>query len=153
MSAAADEHEERTLGQLFAAATSDMSALVHDEIALAKAELRADAKKATVGGTAFTIGLSLILFGIPVLSFAFAYFLRWLGLGLAWSFLITFGVHVVIGTVIVLYGIARLKRLNKPEKAIDSARRTVEVISGTRPGGRTPKDGRPEAEAVARSTP
>jgi hypothetical protein len=33
---------ERTLGQLVASATAEMSALVHDEIALAKAELRQD---------------------------------------------------------------------------------------------------------------
>jgi uncharacterized membrane protein YqjE len=153
MSAAADEKTERTLGELVAAATADVSALVHDEIELAKVELRENVKKATIGGTAFTVGLCLVLFGIPVLSFAFAYCLHWATpLGLAWCFFIVFWVHVLLGLLFVAYGIARLKKLNKPEKAIDSAKRTVEVISGTRPGGRTPQEGRQDTKAVTRST-
>ncbi len=36
---------ERSIGQLFATATAEMSALVHDEIALAKAQLRQDVKR------------------------------------------------------------------------------------------------------------
>lgn len=37
---AADNGTERSLGQLVATATAEMSALMHDEIALAKAEFR-----------------------------------------------------------------------------------------------------------------
>lgn len=40
---------ERTLGQLVASATAEMSALVHDEIALAKAEIRQDVKRVGIG--------------------------------------------------------------------------------------------------------
>lgn len=40
---------ELTLGQLVASATAEMSALVHDEIALAKAEIREDAKRVGSG--------------------------------------------------------------------------------------------------------
>lgn len=40
---------ERTLGQLVASATAEMSALVHDEIALAKAEIREDVKRVGSG--------------------------------------------------------------------------------------------------------
>ena len=35
---------ERSIGQLFASATTEMSALVHDEIALAKAQLKQEIK-------------------------------------------------------------------------------------------------------------
>src|SRR5919112_3750317 len=36
---------ERSIGQLFATATTELSALVHDEIALAKAQLKRDVKR------------------------------------------------------------------------------------------------------------
>ena len=45
-----DPRQERTLGQLVASATQDISALVRSEIALAKAEIAVQAKKAGVGG-------------------------------------------------------------------------------------------------------
>lgn len=43
---------ERSIGQLVATATTEMSALVHDEIALAKAQLKQDVKRGAVGGGA-----------------------------------------------------------------------------------------------------
>ena len=45
--------EERTLGQLVADASHDVSDLVRHEIALAKAEIREDAKNAALGGAMF----------------------------------------------------------------------------------------------------
>lgn len=45
---------DRSLGQLVASATAEMSALVHDEIALAKAELRQDVKRGAIGGIAIS---------------------------------------------------------------------------------------------------
>ncbi|WP_419996252.1 phage holin family protein [Streptomyces boninensis] len=152
MSAGVDQHTERTLGQLVATATADMSALVHDEIALAKAELRNDVKKAGVGSGSFIVAAALALFGIPVLSFAAAYGLHALGLALGWSFLIVFGVHFVLAAIIGAFGYAWMKRINKPEKTIASARQTVEVFSGVRPGGRTTQSGRKPTDGVARST-
>ncbi|WP_217146912.1 phage holin family protein, partial [Streptomyces sp. AC627_RSS907] len=73
---AADEGGNRSLGQLVSTATSELSALVHDEIALAKAELRQDAKRVVMGSTAGIVAGVLLLFSLPVLSFALAYGLR-----------------------------------------------------------------------------
>ncbi|WP_032761603.1 phage holin family protein, partial [Streptomyces alboviridis] len=39
---------------MFASATTEMSALVHDEIALAKAQLKQDVKRGAVSGGAFS---------------------------------------------------------------------------------------------------
>lgn len=44
---------ERSIGELVASATTEMSALVHDEIALAKAQLKQDVKRGAVSGGAF----------------------------------------------------------------------------------------------------
>jgi len=46
---------ERSIGQLFASATTELSALVHDEIALAKAQLKRDVKRGAVGGAVLAV--------------------------------------------------------------------------------------------------
>ncbi|MEV6103106.1 phage holin family protein [Streptomyces sp. NPDC051940] len=148
MGAPADEHVERSLGQLVAGATADMSALIHDEIALAKAELREDVKKAGIGSAATVAGGALVLFGIPVLSFAGAYGLHEAGIWLWASFLIVFGVHVLLGAIVALVGVRFFKKVNKPEKTIASVQETVHVFSGVRPGGRRPEEGRVSSDGV-----
>ena len=47
-----------------------MSALVHDEIALAKAQLKQDVKRGAIGGGAFTAAGAVLIFSLPMLSFA-----------------------------------------------------------------------------------
>ena len=48
---------DRSLGQLVASATAEMSALVHDEIALAKARAPAGRQaRRAIGGGAFMVG-------------------------------------------------------------------------------------------------
>src|SRR4051812_20838922 len=76
----------RSLGQLFASATAEMSALVHDEIALAKAELRQDAKRAAIGSGALVVALTLAVFAVPMFSFACAYGIHALGITMGWSY-------------------------------------------------------------------
>lgn len=70
---------ERSVGQLFAAATADLSSLVHDEIALAKAEIRADVKRGVAGSVSGVVAGVIALASIPMFSFAAAYLLRYWG--------------------------------------------------------------------------
>ena len=67
---------ERSIGQLFASATTEMSALVHDEIALAKAQLKQDVKRGATSGGAFSVAAAILLFSLPMLNFALAYGIR-----------------------------------------------------------------------------
>ncbi|MFW6692919.1 phage holin family protein [Streptomyces sp. MAR4 CNX-425] len=149
----ADAHldTQQSLGQLVSTATSDLSALVHDEIALLKAETREDIKRAGAGGAALGIAAVLVLFGIPVLSFAAAYGLHALGLALGWSFLIVFGVHLLLGGVVAVWGIAKMRKMSKPERAMNSAKETATVISDSLRGRGHPVDRRKPAADVARS--
>lgn len=124
---------DRSLGQLFASATAEMSALVHDEIALAKAEMRQDVKRGAIGSVAFIVTGVLVLFALPVLSFAAAYGIHNLGLGLAWSFLIVGGAFILLGGLIALFGYAKLKKVKPPEKSIASAKQTMAVLQGVKP--------------------
>ncbi|MFI0261860.1 phage holin family protein [Streptomyces sp. NPDC017056] len=148
----ADDGADRSLGQLVASATAEMSALVHDEIALAKAELRQDAKRAGIGSAAFLVAGALALFALPVLSFAAAYGIHNLGLGLAWSFLIVGGAFLIVALLLVLVAVAKLKKIKKPEKTISSAKETAAVLQNVKPHPRAVPEGHPVLESVTRSS-
>ncbi|WP_407287388.1 phage holin family protein [Streptomyces sp. BP-8] len=149
---AADHGADRSLGQLVASATAEMSALVHDEIALAKAELRQDAKRAGIGSAAFVVAGALALFALPVLSFAAAYGIHNLGIGLAWSFLIVGGAFLVLAGLLALIAIAKIKKIKKPEKSINSARETAAVLQKAKPHPRLETMDHPVLESVTRSS-
>ncbi|MEV0372811.1 phage holin family protein [Streptomyces sp. NPDC050636] len=148
---AADDGTDRSLGQLVASATAEMSALVHDEIALAKAELRQDAKRAGISSAAFASAGALALFALPVLSFAAAYGIHNLGLGLAWSFLIVGGAFLVLAGLLVAIAVAKIKKIKKPEKSISSAKETAAVLQKAKPHPRVAPADHPVLESVTRS--
>jgi hypothetical protein len=131
---------ERSLGQLVASATAEMSALVHDEIALAKAELRQDVKRGVIGGAAITIAGVFALFSLPVLSFAAAYGIHNLGLGLAWSFLIVGVAFLLLAGLLALLAVAKFKKVKPPERSIASAKQTAAVLQGVKPHTRPAQD-------------
>ncbi|MDT0456786.1 phage holin family protein [Streptomyces sp. NBC_00400] len=149
---AADDGTDRSLGQLVATATAEMSALVHDEIALAKAEFRQDAKRAGIGSAAFMVAGALALFALPVLSFAAAYGIHNLGLGLAWSFLIVGGAFLVLAGLLALIAMAKMKKIKKPERSISSAKETAAVLQKAKPHPRLAPVEHPALESVTRSS-
>jgi hypothetical protein len=148
---------DRSLGQLVASATAEMSALVHDEIALAKAQLRQDVKKAGIGGAAFSAAGAVLLFSLPMLSFALAYgFEAWTGWNLAWCFLLSFAVNVVLAALLGLIGTVFVKKAKKgkgPQKAVASAKETAAVLGNAKPHPRrvelTKSSGSTRAERVS----
>ncbi|WP_412077551.1 phage holin family protein [Streptomyces xanthophaeus] len=140
---------ERTLGQLVASATAEMSALVHDEIALAKAEIRQDVKRAGIGGAAITVAGVFALFSLPVLSFAAAYGIHNLGLGLAWSFLIVGSAFLLLAGLLALLAVKKFKKVKPPEKSIASVKQTAAVVGTVKPHPRPVSD---KAVGVARSS-
>lgn len=140
---------ERTLGQLVASATAEMSALVHDEIALAKVEIRQDVKRAGIGGTAIAIAGVFALFSLPVLSFAAAYGIHNLGLGLAWSFLIVGAAFLLLAGLLALLAVRKFKKVKPPEKSIASVKQTAALVGTVKPHARAVSD---KAVGVARSS-
>ncbi|QNP64431.1 phage holin family protein [Streptomyces genisteinicus] len=128
---------DRSLGQLVASATAEMSALVHDEIALAKAQLRQDVKKAGIGGGLFTVAAMVLLFSLPMLSFALAYgFRTWTGWNMALCFLLSFAVNVALALLLALVGLVFVKKAKKgkgPQKAVASAKETAAVLQNAKP--------------------
>ena len=129
----ADARTDRSLGQLVATATAEMSALVHDEIALAKSELRRDFKRGAAGGSAMGVAGVFALFSLPVLSFAAAYGIHNLGLGLAWSFLIVGGAYLVVAGILSLLALRAFKRVSPPERSIQSTKKTMATLKNVKP--------------------
>jgi hypothetical protein len=142
---------DRSLGQLVASATAEVSALVHDEIALAKAEVRQDVKRGVTGSVAFIIAGVLILFAIPVLSFGAAYWIHTTGLGLAWCFGIVGLAFILLGVLLALFAIAKFKKVKPPEKSIASAKQTAAVLQGVKPHPRPAVTARAGLPAVTAS--
>jgi hypothetical protein len=125
---------ERSVGQLFAAATADLSSLVHDEIALAKAEIRRDVIRALSGSVSGVIAGVAILASIPVLSFGLAYGLTaWAQIPLWGSFFAVFGLYVLVGAVFALMAVRFFKKLEKPNRTIEGAQATAEVLKNAKP--------------------
>ncbi|MEW1793072.1 MULTISPECIES: phage holin family protein [Streptomyces] len=140
---------DRSLGQLVSSATAEVSALVHDEIALAKAELRQDVKRGVTGGAAIGIAAVFALFSLPVLSFAAAYGIHNWGLGLAWSFLIVGGAFLLIAGLLALIALRKFKKVKPPEKTIASAKETAAVLQTVKPH---PRPVHEAGKTVARSS-
>ena len=120
---------ERTLGQLVADATRDISSIVHSEVALAKAEIAADAKKAGAGAGMFVTAGVLAFLALILLLIAAAYGLVAAGLPPWAAFLIVAGVLLVIGAILVLAGKHNFDNLKgKPERAIKSTQDTIAAV-------------------------
>ena len=120
---------ERTLGQLVADATHDVSSIVRSEIALAKAEISADAKKAGAGAGMFAAAGVLTLLGLILLLIAAAYGLVAAGLAPWLSFLIVAGVLLVGGAILALVGKSSVSKVKgKPERAIKNAQDTIAAM-------------------------
>ncbi|MEU7037248.1 phage holin family protein [Streptomyces sp. NPDC046237] len=156
---------ERSLGQLVASATAEMSALVHDEIALAKAEIRQDVKRGAIGGAAGTAAATVLLFSLPMLSFALAYGINtWTGghngdggWNLAWCFLLSFAANVLLAGLLGLLAYAKFKKVKPPEKSINSAKQTAAILQNAKPHPRPERAALPatvqdKVAAVGRSS-
>ncbi|MFD5627101.1 MULTISPECIES: phage holin family protein [unclassified Streptomyces] len=150
---------ERSIGQLFASATTEMSSLVHDEIALAKAQLKQDVKRGAVSGGAFAVAATVLIFSLPMLSFALAYGIRtWSHWNMAICFLLSFAANVLVAAVLALIGVVFAKKAKKskgPQKVAASVKETAGVLQNAKPHPRElpVRDRVPTAiEAVGRSS-
>jgi hypothetical protein len=124
---------ERTIGQLVAEATSDVQEIVRAEIALAKAELKVDAKNGALAGGLFGAAGYLGMLASIVLTIAGGYGLVAAGLAPWLAFLVLGAALLLIAAVLVLVGRSRVSKVGPPNRAIRS---TKEAIAAVRPGSR-----------------
>jgi hypothetical protein len=126
--------EERTLGQLVADASQDLSELIRYEIALAKAELTDDLKRGGIAGGLFGVAGFLGLLSLVTLLIAAAYGLVAAGLSPWLSFLIVTAALLLLAAIAVLIGIRQIKKIEPPERAVREAKLTIAAVKGNRNG-------------------
>jgi hypothetical protein len=124
-----DPRQERTLGQLVASASQDISTLIRSEIALAKAEVSVQMKKAGVGGGLLAGAAVILFYSVYFIFITIAEGIQALGLARWLSFLIVTVFMLLVAGVLGLLGVRKMKTVEPaPEKAIAEAQQTVEGI-------------------------
>lgn len=122
-----------SVGELLSNVMKDLSTLVRQEVALAKAEVKAEAGKAAkgagmLGGAGFA-GYMVVLF----LSIAL-----WQGLAnvldSGWAALIVAVVWAIAGAVLYATGRSEVRRVNpKPERTVETLQQVPDALKGERP--------------------
>jgi hypothetical protein len=118
-----------SVGDLIGDISQDLSALMRQELELAKAEIKVEVTKAgkavgMFGGAGFA-GYMVLLF----LSLGL-----WWGLAdvmpVGWAAVVTAGVWAVIGAALALAGRSTLRTVNpKPERTIETARQVPDALT------------------------
>ncbi|MDF8264811.1 phage holin family protein [Luteipulveratus flavus] len=120
---------ERTLGQLVADASTDLSGIVKGEIDLAKLEMKSEVSKAGKGGGLLAAAGLFALYMLMFLLLAAAWGIHAAGLSLWLSLLIVAGVLLLITLILALLGRSSLKKMRGgPKKTIANAQQTVKAI-------------------------
>ncbi|MFV0458670.1 MAG: phage holin family protein [Actinomycetales bacterium] len=123
-----DIRDERTIGQLVADINSDITGLVRAEIALAKAELREDAKRGGIGAGLLAGAGVLGLVGFVLLCITAGFALAAAGLSYWAAFGIVTLVLFVLAGILALVGKGRLSNIAGPQQAIDTTKQSIEQV-------------------------
>jgi uncharacterized membrane protein YqjE len=113
--------EDKSLGELVAMASANLSQLVKSEMKLAKLELKGDAKRAALGGVLFGVAGVIACVVVILLSIAAAYGLVAAGIYHWAAFLIVSGAYVLLAAVLIGIGLLRLRKMSR----MSTTRRTV----------------------------
>ena len=127
--------DESSIGALVQSAMADVSTLIRSEVELAKTEISRSAKKAGVSVALFAVaGVLLAFAGIyffVMIAEALALVLpRWAAYGIVTLFLL------IVAGLAALVGRRMLKKLDKPERTMESLRELPEVMHREAPGER-----------------
>jgi len=127
---------EPSLGTLVQSAMADVSTLIRGEVELAKTEMAKSAKKGGIGAGAFGAAGVVLAFSGFFFGIALAEFLTWLGLPRWISYLIVWFLLVLLAAVAALVGRRFIKKIEKPERTIESLKDLPEVLRREEPGAR-----------------
>jgi hypothetical protein len=117
-------NEEASIGTLVQSAMADMSTLIRAEVELAKSEISKSAKKAGIGAGSFGAAGVVLAFSVFFIGIALAEFITWLGL------------FVLVAGLAAMIGVRFMKRIEKPERTIETLRDLPEVMHREAPGQR-----------------
>ena len=121
-----------TIGKLVIDASRDISTLVHQEIELAKSELKVSVKHGGTGIGLFGAAAFLGVLAIIMLSVAIVYLIHWNGdgLDLHWAFLIVFAFYLLLAAILAYVGLKQVKQVKAPERAIHQGKEIPRALKG-----------------------
>ena len=117
---------DKSLGELVATATKDLSLLVQQEVALAKSEIKKDVAAAGKGAGLFGGAGFAGLFALIFLSISAAYGISSLGVPLGCGFFAVGAIYLIAAAVLALSGKKKLSQVGPPEKTIETLKDDVE---------------------------
>jgi hypothetical protein len=121
--------EGRSLGELVATVSRDLSLLVHQEIELIKADVLAAVKKTAIAAAGLVVAIVLMLIAVPVLSIAAALGIHALGISLGWSFLIVAGAYLLLALIAAFVGLRLLRKAKVSKRGVDSVKADIQAIA------------------------
>ncbi|GAA2726890.1 phage holin family protein [Cellulomonas aerilata] len=125
-----------SIGQLFGEVSKDISTLMRQEVALAKAEITQSAKQASKGAAMFAgagyAGHLTVLF----LSFALWAGLAYLLDNWAWSALIVAVIWGIVAAVLALRGKKEMKEVQGMPKTADTVKKIPDAVKGNEEAAR-----------------
>jgi len=125
-----------TIGQLFGEVSKDLSTLMRQEVALAKAEATQSAKQASKGVGMFAgagyAGHLTVLF----LSFALWWALGYWFDNLAWAALVVAVIWGIVAAVLALRGKKEMKEVQGMPKTADTVKRIPDAVKGNEEAAR-----------------
>lgn len=122
------EHD-KSLGQLIASATRDLSALIRGEISLAKAELKQSAAAVGKGAGMFAAAAVLAFVAVLMLSTAAAFGLMAAGLHPAVGFVVVGGAWLLLTAVIAYLGMRSVRKARAPQRTLHSLEEARGIVS------------------------
>lgn len=140
--------EEPSVGDLVREATTNLSTLVRGEVELAKMELTGMVKRIATGSAMFAVAGAVVLWSLlfPFIALAEAFVA--LGLPRWVSYLIVWGILLVLAGLAALIGVRIVKRASKPERTIETVKDTAHwARHPTRDPGAGVHSGTPTAHA------
>lgn len=120
---------ERSIGELISDVTSDLSTLMHQELELAKAEVKQTATRAGAGAGMFVgaaIGALLVLIFLSTAA--------WWSIGNStgrgWSALIVAGIWAVIAAVLFIVGRSQLAKARGIPRTTETVKKIPDALKG-----------------------
>ena len=121
-----DVIDSASLGELFGRLAEDLSTLVHQEVELAKAEIKQEATKAGKGAGLFGGTGVAALYAVTMLSFAAAWGLAAV-MPTGWAFLIVGVIWAAAAAVMFVTGRKEIRRVHPvPEQTVQTLKEDVQ---------------------------
>jgi uncharacterized membrane protein YqjE len=129
----ARQESDASVGSLVKEVTTHVSTLVRAEVELAKTELTAEVKKGVQGSVFFVVAAVVALFSLFWLFFAVSEAFNLIWPSQRWAgFAVTFVIMLLVAGVAALLGYLKVRKIRKPERTIETARESVEVLRRSR---------------------